>query len=1085
MSFGFGIGDILAVIELAKKIRKDFADAPSQFKDISLEVRSLSIVLQDIEDELSLPDLNAKQKSELKEIIVGCRDVLEKLQQALSTYGEFKSDSRGVGCKAKRIWKRFQWEPDDIKEFRSRVTTNVTFLNAFRGKCTNEILHEIKNSADQFHERQNDRQFNEKSLAILNWLTPINHASQQHDYITQRQIDTGKWLLDSPVFIEWVNSDKQKLFCPGIPGAGKTILTSIVVEELNTRFQNDKGIGIAYFYCNFRRQHDQKIDDLLLSLLKQLSRYQASLPGAVKDMFDLHSPRQNRPSTKEISSALKSVIDSYSKVFIVVDALDECQMTNGCRMQFLSEIFDIQETYQLSLFATSRHIPDVEERFGGSLRLEIRASDKDVERYLDGRISQLPEYVRKSTGLQNEVKTAIVKAVDGMFLLARLNFDSLRGKKSPKVMRNALNSLPTGSDAYRDAYKDAMKRIEGQLDDERDLAKQVLSWITCAKRPLTTAELQEAIAVEIDETELDQENFTEINTMISVCAGLVTVDEESKIIRLVHYTTQEYFEQTRDKWFPDAETFITTICVTYLSFETFNTGFCLLYRDFAKRVRSHQFSMYAARFWGHHAGKASILEKTLEQALLKFLKNQAKVDASWQLINSNDVPESYVDQGSSPRYSGSSYGQRAGRGLTGMHITAFFGLETVIQLLLDSGKLEVDPRDLLSEESDFIPYPNLVNHGRTPLSYAAKKGHEKVVNLLLDTGKFEVDSIDKFHQTPLHSSVESGNENVVKLLLDTGKVDVNFKDGQGQTPFYKAATSGNENVVKLFLETGKVEIDTIDNFDETPLLGAIQNGHESIVKLLLNTGAVDINQSNYVHRTPISFAAEGGFESIVKLLLDTNSVNVNIIDSYHGTPISYATKRGFESIVKLLLDTNSVNVNIIDSYHGTPISYATKRGSESIVKLLLDTNSADVNIANRNRRTPISYALEQGYESIRMLLLSTGKVDISYLDPSGMNIFWWVACWGREPIVKQLLDTGFNLPITQPGPVEGVWWEDEGKVKLLIKRYTDMKIDIHPATEENIRKLWPGVLEDSRGDWNEQLESVICEGMAFKRIMSM
>ncbi|TGO25475.1 hypothetical protein BPAE_0079g00220 [Botrytis paeoniae] len=491
MSFGFGIGDILAVIELAKKLRTDFADAPSQLKDISLEVRSLSIVLQDFEDELSLPDLNAKQKSELKEIIVGCRDVLEKLQRTLSTYGELNSNTRGVGYKAKRIWKRFQWKPDEVKELRSRITTNVAFLNAFRGTFTNKTLHEIKNSADQFHERQDDRELNKESLAILNWLTLIDHTSQQHDCITKRQADTGQWLLDSPVFIEWVNSDKEKLFCPGIPGAGKTILTSIVVEELINRFQNDKGVGIAYLYCNFRRQHEQKIDDLLLSLLKQLSGYQPLLPGAVKDLFDLHSPRQTRPSMKEVLSTLKSIIDSYSKVFIIVDALDECQMTNDCRMQFLTEIFDIQETCQLSFFATSRHIPDIEERFDSSLRLEIRASDKDVERYLDGRISQLPEYVRKSTDLQNEVKTAIIKAVDGMF-----------------VMRNALNSLPTGSDAYKDAYKDAMERIEGQLDDDRDLAKQVLSWITYAKRPLTTAELQEAIAVEINESKLDESNFS-------------------------------------------------------------------------------------------------------------------------------------------------------------------------------------------------------------------------------------------------------------------------------------------------------------------------------------------------------------------------------------------------------------------------------------------------------------------------------------------------------------------------------------------------------------------------------------------------
>jgi hypothetical protein len=61
----------------------------------------------------------------------------------------------------------------------------------------------------------------------------------------------------------------------------------------------------------------------------------------------------------------------------------------------------------------------------------------------------------------------------------------------------------------------------------------------------------------------------QIEDMVSVYAGLVTVDEESNIIRLVHYTTQEYFERTQRKWFPNAETDIIAICVTYLSFRVF------------------------------------------------------------------------------------------------------------------------------------------------------------------------------------------------------------------------------------------------------------------------------------------------------------------------------------------------------------------------------------------------------------------------------------------------------------------------------------------------------------------------------------
>ncbi|TGO58630.1 hypothetical protein BOTNAR_0178g00170 [Botryotinia narcissicola] len=220
--------------------------------------------------------------------------------------------------------------------------------------------------------------------------------------------------------------------------------------------------------------------------------------------------------------------------------------------------------------------------------------------------------------------------------------------------------------------------------------------------------------------------------------------------------------------------------------------------------------MYAARFWALHAGKALVLEKILEQALLNFLENQAKVDASWQLMNSRNVPVSYVDQVSSPGYAGSYYGQYERSGVTGMHITALFGLETVIQLLLDSGKLEVDPRDSLSEKSGFITDLNVVNQGQTPLSYAAEQGHERVVNLLLDTGKVDVNVVDEDQQTPISYAIKRGFESIVKLLLDTNSVDVNVADKYHQTPISYALERGYESIALLLLNTGKVDINYMD-----------------------------------------------------------------------------------------------------------------------------------------------------------------------------------------------------------------------------------------------------------------------------------
>jgi hypothetical protein len=216
------------------------------------------------------------------------------------------------------------------------------------------------------------------------------------------------------------------------------------------------------------------------------------------------------------------------------------------------------------------------------------------------------------------------------FLLARLYLDSLIGKRSPKAIRTALAILPTGSEAkaYDYAYQNAMERIEGQLADQEQLAKQALSWITCAKRPLTTSELQHALGVEIGLSTLDEDNLPQIEDIVSICAGLVTVDEESKVIRLVHYTTQEYFQRTQKDWFPNAETEITAVCISYLSFKVFESGFCPTDEEFERRLWSNPLYDYASHNWGRHACQAV----TLDKELVEFLRFDAKVEASSQAM---------------------------------------------------------------------------------------------------------------------------------------------------------------------------------------------------------------------------------------------------------------------------------------------------------------------------------------------------------------------------------------------------------------------------------------------------------------------
>ncbi|KFY84554.1 hypothetical protein V500_09211 [Pseudogymnoascus sp. VKM F-4518 (FW-2643)] len=867
MSFGYSVGDIIAVANLANKIRQQFVNSPEQFKAIATEVRSLSIVLQDVDIVLSERELTSQQKTELDGIVQGCYDLLEELKITLDRYQELEPGAKNSNGRSRKVWKRLTWDQRDIDGFRGRISSNIVLLNTFLELITSQAIFAVKDGVDRLNLGQQEHEQKEERQIIIDWISPVDYASQQSDFIARRQEGTGQWLLNSDVFQHWLNQSQQTLFCPGMPGAGKTMIASIVIDHLYATYQTDPGVGIAYLYCNFRRQDEQKPVDLLASLLKRLVQGRPTLPNSTKYLYECHKSKQTRPSFQEISKELQSVIASFSTTFIVIDALDECQVSNGGQMKFLSEILSLQTNTGANLFVTSRFIPHIIEEFQGAASLEVRASDGDVQRYLDGQLSRLPSFVRRNLDMQEQIKTEIIKAVDGMFLLAQLHLESLIGKRSPKAIRTALEKLPTGSEAYDYAYTEAMERIEGQLADSQELAKQALGWITCSKRPLTTLELQHALAVEIGQSSLDEDNLPEIDDVVSVCAGLVTIDEGSGIIRLVHYTTQEYFERTWTSWFHSAQNDITEACVTYLLFSAFKAGSCATDVEFEERLRLNPLYDYAARNWAYYACTGST---EVEELILDLLRNDAAVSASSQAMLT--TKDNY------------GYSQDVPREMRGVHLAAYFGLEKEMTALLKKGH-NPDSKDIAL---------------RTPLSWAAENGNEAVVKLLLATAGVDIESYDYKGQTPLALAAANGQESVVKLLLATVGVDAEFRDHRYRTPLFLAAEHGHEMVMKLLLARPGVNVNSMDNSGYTPLDFAALYGHVAAVKLLLATSGVDINSKTINGVTPLWIAASNGHEEVVKLLLATPGVDVDSEHIYGHTPLSIATIYEYEEVVKLL-----------------------------------------------------------------------------------------------------------------------------------------------------------------------------------------
>ena len=413
-----------------------------------------------------------KERRSLREALRACEAVLQELRDEADDSKEGKSWSSTIaaleapGAPLGRLWMGltqlerrlapsdgtnrllttllWPFQEREVRELLTLVEREKSLLQLALANNSRKLLQEIKRTADEnsaqlesltnlleatsletshqlrsitrgltdLHNSQDGRDESRTRQAMLEWLSPVDHAAQQSDFLSRRQPGTGQWLLDSPELHEWISSDASTLFCPGIPGAGKTILASVLNNELISRFRGDERIGVAYFYCNFRQQDIQTPNNILASLVKQLASQLYPLPRCIKALFDDYANRPARPTEDEIAGSFQATCSLFSEVYIVVDALDECEARHRDRL--LSRLRHMQWFWTLKLFVTSRSIPDVVGHFKDDTALEIKASQDDVRSFLEQNLSLPATFVRRYPNLHEDVVEATIKAVDGM-----------------------------------------------------------------------------------------------------------------------------------------------------------------------------------------------------------------------------------------------------------------------------------------------------------------------------------------------------------------------------------------------------------------------------------------------------------------------------------------------------------------------------------------------------------------------------------------------------------------------------------------------------------------------------------------------
>lgn len=253
----------------------------------------------------------------------------------------------------------------------------------------------------------------QKQNEALEWLSSIDSAPMHHDYIKKCEPGTGQGLLSSEELQQWMNVPRTTLFCPGIPGAGKTFQMAILIDYLSREFRHDDTIGLAFFYYRFDRQDAQRPEQLISNVIKQLSQHHQPSRERIQGLYEDHKKKGSRPLIEELVHLLQVIASLLSRAYVIIDALDECGDNDYSRTRLLDSLFSAQKK-GLNICATSRKVHAIEQRFEDAIKWQVIPSENDIFSFLDRRMAQLPDFVQSNIPLQEEIKECIESAIEGM-----------------------------------------------------------------------------------------------------------------------------------------------------------------------------------------------------------------------------------------------------------------------------------------------------------------------------------------------------------------------------------------------------------------------------------------------------------------------------------------------------------------------------------------------------------------------------------------------------------------------------------------------------------------------------------------------
>ena len=426
------------------------------------------------------------------------------------------------------------------------------------------------------------------------------------------------------------------------------------------------------------------------------------------------------------------------------------------------------------------------------------------------------------------------KADAQRFLLAQLHMDALTNPNLLKFseVRNALDNLPEG---LNDSYDSAMERIEQH-------GRHLLRLVAYAQRALKIHEVEHALALTPDSDEILEDEIIPARTLISRCAGLVTLDENDEIV-FSHYTIVGYFAERSNDLFGHGHKYMAEVCLNYLKLREFQQGpvhGLEQAAEFDARIQAYPFFEYASIFWGVHAQSSKDMEvlNIAYDFIMDDILRDASVQALWFSADETTA------------------GWRSRSGGSPLHLAMFFRYHLLANRLLDDGT-NADIRDAF---------------GITPLMWAAQTGHCEMTETIIDA-QVPLNATNNAGANALHIAILNYHEDVAVLLIDQVGLDINApavgeRGTWKVTPLMLAAGRDQLKVVQKLLTRSDLLINSQDSRGQTAVHWVSSSSNAQMIKAIVNDPTIDLKHCDDSGCPALTLAASCGNLPAVKALLD-------------------------------------------------------------------------------------------------------------------------------------------------------------------------------------------------------------------------